>query len=349
MVTPKFIDTKSVLLIDGNNLLLRILYSKNKGSSLQTPNELIQDCAMIFMHQIALCVRKYSCDRVYVMFDNGGSLRKKAIFEEYKQNRDFQATSGALAAFNDPSTDLFCNLKAKVIALCNLYNLPVIHEYGIEADDIIGIATEELCKLGKQVILLSNDSDFLQLLSMGSVICSIPYKKLDVDTNMFPTFFSECSKSKGVTISASEYCFYKALVGDISDNIDGIKGIGYKTLFKLMNEQLENDTSDNRTAYMRDGLAYASILAQSNTTKLEKLVHDNLGLILRNYKLIELSSRFASTHTIQLTLKKLMEVPVSPSKKTIIRDFHLIFPGQTHVEFVLNTLFAFKGLYQVSV
>ena len=332
-------------MVDGNNLLLRILYAKNKGSSLQTPAELIQDCAMIFIHQIVLCVRKYSCDRIYIMFDNGGSLRKKALFEEYKQNREFQSTTGSLAAFNDPATDLFCNLKSKVLSLCNIFNLSVIHEYGIEADDIIGIAVEEMCKLGKQVVLLSNDSDFLQLLSMGSVVCSIPYKKLDVTSDMFPKFFSECSKSKGVTISASEYVFYKSLVGDATDNIDGLKGIGYKTLFKLMNEQLALETSINIAIYMNDGLEYARLLAKNNTTKLEKLINNNLDLIIRNYKLVELSSRFASTHTIQLTLKKLLEVPELPSKKEIIKKFQELFPGNGHLDFLLTTLFALKNIY----
>jgi 5'-3' exonuclease len=281
------------------------------------------------------------------MFDCGGSLRKKAIFEEYKQNRNFQATTGSMAAFNDPNTDLFCTLKEKVIALCRIFNLPVIHEYGIEADDIIGIATEEFCKLGKQIILLSNDSDFLQLLSVGSVVCSIPYKKLDVDASGFPQFFSECSKSKGVAITASEYIFYKALVGDTSDNIDGIKGLGYKTLHKLLTEQLQNETPENRTLYMTDGLEYAKQMAKNNTTKLEKLVNTNLDTVIRNYKLIDLSSRFASTHTIQLTLKKLLEASEAPSRKDIIREFHTLFPGHAHVEFLLNTLFALKNIYQV--
>lgn len=347
MVSPKFLTTKSILLVDGNNLLLRILFAKNRGGSLQTQPELIQDCAMIFMHQIILCVKKYNCERVYVMFDNGGSLRKKAIFEEYKKNRPNQASSGSLAAFNDPNTDLFCNLKDKTINLCRLFNLPVIHEYGIEADDIIGIATEELSKLGKQVILLSNDSDFLQLLPMGQVVCSIPYKKEDVDYPAFPKYFSECSKSKGVTITATEYIFYKAIVGDTSDNVDGIKGIGYKTLHKLLTEQLENETEENRALYLKDGLEYVELMAMKNSTKLEKLMHDNLELIHRNYKLIDISSRFASTHTIQLIVKKLLEASEQPSRKDIIHGFHNLFPGQGHTEFLLNTLFALKNVYKV--
>ena len=346
MVTPKFLDTKSVLLVDGNNLLLRILFSKNRGSSLQTPAELIQDCAMIFMHQIVVQVRKYSCDRVYVAFDCGGSLRKKAIFDEYKQNREFQATTGTSAAFNDPTTNLFVELKDKTIKLCRIFNLPVFHEYGIEADDMIGLAVEELVKLGKTVVVLSNDSDFLQLLNYGNVVCSIPYKKADITKDEFPAYFAEGSKSRGVTIACSEYIFYKTIVGDTSDNIDGIKGIGYKTLHKLMEEQLTNESQEVRDLYMRDTMAYVSHLAKSNATKLEKLVAANLDKVLRNYKLIELSSKFASPHTIQLTLKKLMEVSEAPNKKGAMKEFHALFSGTPHIEFIFNTLFALRNVYQ---
>lgn len=349
MVSPKFLDTKSVLLVDGNNLLLRILFSKNKGNSLQTNSELIQDCAMIFMHQITSQVRKYSCDRVYVAFDCGGSLRKKAIFDSYKQNREFQATSGTSAAFNDPDTSLFVELKAKTIALCRIFNLPVFHEYGIEADDMIGLAVEEFSKLGKTTVVLSNDSDFLQLLNYGSVVCSIPYKKADVTKDEFTAYFSECSKSKGIMISCSEYLFYKTLVGDTSDNIDGIKGIGYKTLHKLMEEQLKTDTQEARDMYMKDPINYVDYLATQNTSKLEKLVSSNLDKIKRNFKLIELSSKFASSHTIQLTLKKIQEVYEAPSRKTVMHEFHSLFPGTPHIEFIFNTLFALKHVYKAEV
>lgn len=346
MVSPKFLDTKSVLLVDGNNLLLRILFSKNKGGSLQTSSELIQDCAMIFMHQIVTQVRKYSCDRVYVAFDCGGSLRKKSIFDEYKKNREFQATTGTSAAFNDPDTTLFVELKSKTIKLCQIFNLPVFHEYGIEADDMIGLAVEELAKLGKNIVVLSNDSDFLQLLNYGNVVCSIPYKKMDVSKDEFTSFFSECSKSKGVMISCSEYLFYKTIVGDTSDNIDGIRGIGYKTLHKLMEEQLKTDSQEARDLYMRDPLEYVNYLAKNNATKLEKAVATELEKVHRNFKLIELSSRFASTHTMQLTLKKLQEVYPAPSKKTAMHEFHQLFPGSPHIEFIFNTLFALKHVYK---
>jgi DNA polymerase-1 len=346
MVTPKFMDTKSVLLVDGNNLLLRILFSKNKGGTLLSQPEIIQDCAMIFIHQIVTQVRKYSCDRVYVAFDRGGSLRKKAIFEEYKKNRENQATTGYSAAFGDPDTSLFVELKTKTIQLCSMFSLPVFHEYGIEADDMIGVATEELAKLGKTVVILSNDSDFLQLVNYGNVVCAIPYKKADVTKDNFTEYFSECSKSKGVMLSASEYIFYKTIVGDTSDNIDGIKGLGYKRLHKLMEEQLKIESQETRDLYMRDTLAYVEHLANSNTTTLEKLVASNLDLIIRNYKLIELSSKYASPSTVGLTLKKLLEVPEAPSKKEAIKNFHQIFPGSPHIEFILNTVFSFRNLYQ---
>ena len=347
MVTPKFLNTKNILLVDGNNLLLRILFSKSKGNVVISQPELIQECCMIFIHQIIICIKKYSCERIYVAFDNGGSIRKKAIFEEYKQNRPNSGTNyGQVSAFNDNTNDIFITLKGKVIDLCKIFNLPIFHEYGIEADDMIGIASKELTNLGKQVIILSNDSDFLQLVKIPSVICSIPYNKSEVTLDNFTSYFSELPKTRGITISSFEYLFYKTIVGDVSDNINGIKGIGYKTLNKLMSEQLPLETKETITAYISDSLDYVKLLASRNTTKLEKLIHDNLDLILRNYKLIELSDRCISTKTVSLTLKKLMEVPETTNRKEVIKQFHQLFAGAGNMDFLLNTLFAFKPLYK---
>ena len=148
-----------------------------------------------------------------------------------------------------------------------------------------------------------------------------------------------------MSIFSYEYLFYKVLVGDTSDNIDGIKGIGYKTLNKLMKEQIPTETLATVNLYMADGLDYAKLLATRNTTKLEQLIHDNLDLIIRNYKLIELSERYISPKTVSMTLKKIMEVPETPDRKKLIGEFHKLFSGVPATEFLLNTLFSLKSIY----
>lgn len=345
MVNASFSEEKNIILVDGNNLLMRILFAKNKGNNLLTPQELVAACSQIFMYQLTACVKKYACDRLYIAFDNGGSLRKKALFNEYKGNREFQATSGLNAAFNEINTTLFAELKQTIIKLCDIFHLSVFNEYGIEADDYIGIACEELKKLGKKIIILSNDSDFLQLLIDSNVVCSIPYKKTDVTKDTFPAFFSSLTKTSGVTISSREYLFYKSLVGDSSDNINGIKGLGFKTLFKLMEEQFKIESTDAITTYMSDTLSYVDlILSRPITTKLEKLVSNNSDLIRRNYKLIELSSRVITGNTIHLTLKKLMECHKAPNKKEVFLQVKELF-GRNTLEFSVNTLFNLKSTY----
>lgn len=346
MVSPKFTDTNSILLVDGTNLLLRILHSKTKENTLITPSELIDICTIIFISQITHVVKKYSCNRLLVAFDLGGSLRKKAAYAAYKQNREFQAVSST-GALSEPSTDLFVNLKETVVAACNLFKIPVIMEYGIEADDILGIATEELTKLGIPVVVLSNDSDFLQLLKYNNVTCSIPYKKADVTQYNFTEYFSASSKSSGVAISAPEYLFYKVLVGDSSDNIAGIPKVGFKTLHKLLNEQLAGESPDVITTYMSDGLAYARLLANRNVTKFEKLISTNIDLIERNYKLIELSSRVISSHAVQLTLNKLKEHSERPNRKDVIREMKSLLKTTPSVEFVMDSVFQLSKTYLV--
>lgn len=347
MVSPKFLNTKNVLIVDAYNLLLRVLFSKNKGSTVISEPELIQECAEIFIKQIVICVKKYSCERVYVGFDNGGSIRKKSIFEAYKQNRPNSGTNyGQVSPFNNSNNDLFQSLKIATIRLCQLFNLTIFNEYGIEADDFIGIATKELTNIGKQVIILSNDSDFLQLVRIPSVICSIPYNQSNVSLDNFTEYFSKLPKSRGITISSYEYLFYKTIVGDATDNINGIKGIGFKTLNKLMKDQLPLENKAIYDLYINNNLDYIKLLSSRNSTKLEKLIHENIDLIERNYKLIELSDRTITANTVSLTLKKLMESHEAPDKKEVIKEFKQIFPLATnYTEFILNSFFSLRHIY----
>lgn len=350
MVSPVFLDTRSVALVDAMNLLLRIYFSVSKGNPLKSETDLIESCCQIFFYQIGLVVRKYSCDRLFIVFDHGGSMRKKAILESYKATRTYKTT--ASGELGNSSEETFPQLKAAILRLCREFNITTFCEYGIEADDMIGVAVEELTKLGKRIVIVSNDSDFLQLLTNANVVCSIPSKSIDLTGPGFSEYFASCTKSKGVFITPSEYLFYKALVGDTSDNIEGISRLGYKTLYKLMQEQLETELQETRSLYATDTLAYLRLLASRATTKvsptkLEKLISDNLSLLERNYKLIELSSTTASTNTIHLTLKCLQVSYSSPNKKSIISTYNELFPNSTSrvLEFVSSTCAALAPTY----
>ena len=326
VVSQRFLEGHPFLLVDGSNLLMRLLFVRQKGSNLLAENELISSVSEGFVKHVSDNVRKNCCSGVLVAFDLGGSLRKKSLYKEYKANREMAACSSVPNDSKEYMQELYPKLRNKVVELCRLYNLPVFYEFGIEADDILGLLAERLNEVGRDCVILSNDSDFLQLCAFPKVSCIIPYKKAVVDMHTFPAYFTECSKSKGVKIHACEYIFYKAIVGDSTDNIVGIKGVGYKTLHKKKEEYF---TAFPKMAQIFEDSQIDFIwmaASEPNGHAFETLIKNNLDMILLNYKLIDLTSKYASASLINESYKLLKRTPLTkPTKMQLIQGHNAIF------------------------
>ena len=220
--------------------------------------------------------------------------------------------------------------------MCRAFNLPVYMEVGLEADDVIGLMAEQLNSLGKHAVILSNDQDFLQLVANPSISCYIPYKKALVDNKTFPTYFNDI---KGIIIHPTEMLFYKALVGDKGDNIPGISRVGYKTLHKLKEAYFTTDQT-YLNLYDQDPIGFINTVSSiSSTDKFLTLIRENRDLILRNYKLIDLSSKYASPYALHQALKFLSSNTLSkPSFKTINDKYLELFRSRPKFEFVVENL-----------
>lgn len=331
-----FFDTNPALLVDASNLLIRLLYARQAGSNLLTETELMSAVAEMFIHQLGLQVKNFNCSSVYVIFDIGGSHRKQTIFSEYKGNRELAPIAGAQMDTKDYLFSMYGKLRDDVVQLCRAFNLPVFMETGIEADDIIGIMAEHFNSLGKSTVILSNDTDFLQMVANPNISCYIPYKKTLVNNKNFPEYFNEM---KGIKIHPQEYLFFKALVGDKGDNIPGINRIGYKTLYKLREEYFTKDQT-YLNLYSTNPIEF--ILQAPTITsdsKFIKLIKDNQELILRNYKLIDLSSTYSSAYTLNETLKFLKSNTLKkPSIPELIAKYKEIFTSTPRFEFLVESV-----------
>lgn len=342
VVSKRFLETHPYLLVDGSNLLMRLLFVRQKGANLLSDTELISSVSEAFIKHVSDIVNKNCCSDVFIAFDLGGSLRKKSLYKEYKANREMAAVSSVPNDSKDYMSSLYPTLRAKVVELCRLYNLYVFYEFGIEADDILGLLAERLNEVGKDCIILSNDSDFLQLCAFPKVSCIIPYKKAVVDMHTFPSYFSECSKSKGVSIHACEYIFYKSLVGDAGDNIVGIKGVGYKTLHKKKEEYFTSHPAMAQL-FIDDQIKFINVAAtQPNKHAFEALINKNLDTILLNYKLIDLTGKYASATLINESYKLLKkEKYPKPTVMGLIKQHNTLFGVAPSLS---NTSDAINGL-----
>ncbi|MGB1288617.1 MAG: 5'-3' exonuclease, partial [Aggregatilineales bacterium] len=152
-----------------------------------------------------------------VSFDRGLSGRD-TLFEDYKANRD---------AMPD---DLIPQLQ-RIEQIVRAFNIPVLALDGYEADDVIGTITKQADPAGVDVRIITGDRDILQLLS-PSVRVQLPQYKKSAD--MIYDIVAFTKKYDGLT--PDQLVDLKALMGDSSDNIPGVKGIGQKTGTKLLLE-----------------------------------------------------------------------------------------------------------------
>lgn len=331
-----FLDTNPALLVDGSNLLIRLLYARQSGSNLLSEPELISSVADMFIHQLGLQVKNFNASSCYIIFDLGGSLRKKALYAEYKANRELAPIAGIQLDAKDYLFSLYGKLRDSVVELCRAFNLPVFMDSGVEADDVIGLMAEQLNSLGKSCVILSNDQDFLQLVANPSISCYIPYKKALVDNKTFPTYFNDI---KGIIIHPAEMLFYKALVGDKGDNIPGINRVGYKTLHKAKEAYFTADQT-YLELYDKDPIEFIKTVSSINSTdKFLTMIRENKDLILRNYKLIDLSSKYASPYTLHQALKFLASNTLhKPSFQEISFKYIELFKSKPKFEFIVESL-----------
>ncbi len=153
-------------------------------------------------------------DHVVVFFDIGGSDERLAILPEYKAQRP------------DMPEGLRAQLP-ELKRLCAYAGHAVVEEQGVEADDLLGAAAIKLAQEGKRVAIVSADKDFAQLLDHPGVVQLVPPPTAN------PKIGWQMLDGPGVEakfgVRADQIVDYLALIGDTSDNIPGIPGVGPKT------------------------------------------------------------------------------------------------------------------------
>jgi DNA polymerase-1 len=207
-----------VLVVDGTNLFIRVF------SAIPTLNEDGQHVGGLsgFMKSLGATIRMVKPTRVVVVFDGkGGSHRRRKIFDNYKERRAIKSRLNRAVGFEDLA-DEQASMKWQMVRLYEyLQNLPLttIVVDHIEADDVIAYLASYF---KEKVYILSNDRDFLQLVS-ENVNVYVPTKK---------KMFNQENLLEQYSVWSENFTIFKALLGDNSDSIPGIKGMGEKTILK---------------------------------------------------------------------------------------------------------------------
>jgi 5'-3' exonuclease len=272
-------DSDLILLIDGLNLFTRHFVANPSVSDSGNP----AGGTVGFLNGISSLCEKFSPSRVIVVWEGGGSTRKRQIYTDYKQKRRPEKLNRYYE--NDiPNTVENRNKQIKVLIEI-IDNLPVNQIYvpDCEADDVIGY----LCKYSfrnTRKLLVSSDKDFYQLLDKLTIIYSPTWKKI--------VTFKEVNEKFG--ISPENFCLAKSICGDPSDNIPGVKGAGFKVLAK----RFPSLASSSSVTIQEINSLCKSEIESGKKIKLYKNIFDSDSLIKRNWKLIYLDTNSLSANQI---------------------------------------------------
>ena len=223
-----------LVLIDGNSILNRAFYGIMGNKMLTTADGKYTNAVYGFLAILFKVVDDLNPEYMAVAFDLKAPTERHKLYEGYKATR--KGMPNELA-----------EQMPIVKEILELMNITIIEKEGYEADDILGTLAKRGEKEGLEVTIVSGDRDTFQLTSK-KISVRIPHTKVgktEIDT------FGEKEIKEKYGVSPKELIDVKGLMGDTSDNIPGVPGIGektaleliktYKSIDKIYNE-IENNT-----------------------------------------------------------------------------------------------------------
>ncbi len=159
-------------------------------------------------------------DVIAVYFDEGGASAREALFADYKGQRPEmpEALSAQMPLIRE---------------VTGLLGVPWHREPGVEADDLIAAAAVRLAGAGHEVVIVSADKDFGQLLGPG-IVQLLPAPTANPKLGWRRRDAADLEANLGVR--PDQVPAYLALIGDTADNIPGVPGIGPKTAARLLRD-----------------------------------------------------------------------------------------------------------------
>ena len=220
-----------VLIVDGLNLYLRAFAVNGALNDNGVPVGGLTG----FLRSLAYAIREVNPTRVIIVYDGqGGSQRRRKIHPEYKTNRKPGKRITRWDAFKNATEekDAMKIQFSRLIEYLDLLPINVISIDRIEADDTIAYIAHTL--MNEDVTIMSSDQDFLQLVNDRITVWSPTKKK----------FYTPRMVMDDYGVPAHNFLMYKVLMGDKSDNIEGVKGLGPKKLPKIIPDLLTHNTLD---------------------------------------------------------------------------------------------------------
>lgn len=239
-------------LIDGNSYIYRAFFAiPHLNTSAGFPTNAIYG----FVNMLQSVLKEKKPDYLAVAFDPKGPTHRTAAYSEYKSHRP-------------PMPDGLIPQIPYIHQIVRAFNIPILLEEGFEADDLLGTCAKKAVEKNFDTVIITGDKDMLQLVSPNVSIYD-PMKNKMID---------EMGVISRFGIGPEKVVEVMGLMGDATDNIPGVPGIGEKTAVKLIKEYGTIDQLLNSVDRMKPSKLKENLKAHAETARLSR----NLATIERN-------------------------------------------------------------------
>ncbi|HET8736469.1 MAG TPA: DNA polymerase I [Pricia sp.] len=230
-------EQKRLFLLDAYALIFRGYYALIKNPRINSKG-MDTSAIMGFMNSLFDVIKREKPDHLAVCFDKDGSVERTAMFADYKANRD-------------ETPDAIRTAIPWIQNILRAMHIPCIELSGLEADDVIGTLAKQAEKENYKVFMVTPDKDFAQLVTENIFM----YRPARMGNGIEIWGIPEVKKRFGVE-RPEQVIDYLGMMGDASDNIPGLPGVGDKTAKKFIKQfgSLEGllDNTDKLKGKMRE-------------------------------------------------------------------------------------------------
>jgi DNA polymerase-1 len=288
---------KSILVIDGSNMFIRC-YSACPDMSSHGHQV---GGTIGSLRTLRRLLNELQPSALYLVWEGGGSSRRKSLFSEYKENRRPEKLN---RFYEDDIPDSDDNRQHQLVTLINLVRfLPIRQLYvpDCEGDDVIAF----LCRgplRGLNKVIASSDKDMYQLLDPLTRTYSFHKKRYVTTQDVLEEF----------RISCVNFSLAKSLCGDPSDNIPGVEGLGFRTVAKKFpflgsdNPIILQDIFDYCHSHAKESIIYRRVLEHCDEVE-------------RNWRLIHLDVTSLSPEQIKRIETQLSTSTPKGDRMSLIR------------------------------
>ena len=270
--TPPRALNDHILIVDAMNTLIRS-FSLLKAMN---PSGAHIGGLVGFLRSLGYVTRIFDPTRVIIVWDGkGGSANRKNIDPNYKAQRaTSRITHWGLYDNKEEETEALIGQLFRTQDYLECLPLQQIVIEKLEADDIIAYLAKRASNAGKKVTIVSSDKDFYQLID-NNIEVYAPVKKKT---------FTMSNIKEEIGVLPQNYNIVKALLGDNSDNIPGVKGLGIKTILS----EWKSFTYD-KNASLQDIYDHCETqLDQEKPKKIFAKILHNWNRVMTNFELMNL-------------------------------------------------------------